>query len=93
MQAGVQLEERDFFLNRFSLDELRILIGAQSPSNFFSWNSPSFKRLQVDRASLSDDQIIDMMLQEPRLIRRPLALVNGELIVETDQLNLLSILP
>jgi arsenate reductase-like glutaredoxin family protein len=69
---------RDFFVDRFSEDELRGIFGDRPASEFFSWVSPSFRKLGVPRDSLSDDQLIALMLEQPRLIRRPLIVVNGE---------------
>ena len=78
------LSERDFFGDRFSECELRHLIGRRSPSDVFSWNSPSFRKLEISRESLSDDGLVAMMLDEPRFIRRPLVQVGDELIVGAD---------
>ena len=85
MQKGVELEERDFFQDRFSGDELRGLIGDTALTELFSWNSPSYKRLGLKREDLGDDQLISMMLEEPRLIRRPLVSVGSKLIVGSDR--------
>ena len=85
MQEGAELEERDFFKDRFSQDELRRLIGDRPPSEFFSWKSPSFRKLGLERASLDDDRLVALMLDEPRLIRRPLFLVGGELVDGRDR--------
>jgi arsenate reductase len=85
LRKGIELEERDFFKERFSEEELRQLIGSRSPSDFLSWNSPSFRKLGLRREELTDDQLIGMMLDEPRLIRRPLIQVGEELIVGTDR--------
>ena len=71
---------RDFFADRFSENEIRVLLGDRTASEFFSWASPSFRRLGVARESLSDDRLIAMMLEQPRHIRRPLIVVNGELL-------------
>ena len=71
---------RDFFADRFSEIEILGLLGDRPVSEFFSWVSPSFRKLGVPRNSLSDDQLIAMMLEQPRLIRRPLIVVNGELL-------------
>ena len=84
-QKGIELDERDFFQERFSEDELRALIGDHLPSDFFSWNSPSFKKLGVSRDALDDDRLIELMVGEPRLIRRPLIQVGSDLIVGTDK--------
>ena len=80
MQEGVELRERDFFDSPFSREELTALIGDRPVRELFSWNSPSFKKLGLQRDELADEQLVDMMLEEPRLIRRPLVAVGDELI-------------
>ena len=84
-QKGIELDERDFFQERFSEKELRALIGDHLPADFFSWNCPSFKKLGVSRDALDDDRLIELMVSEPRLVRRPLIQVGSDLIVGTDK--------
>ena len=84
LQEGVELEERDFFADPLSEQELRDLIGSRPASRVFSWNSPSFKKLGVTREELDDERLIHLMLDGPRLIRRPLVQVGGEVFVGTD---------
>ena len=84
-QAGFELLERDFFKDTFSRDELIEIIGSRNPEEFFSFRSPSFRKLGVEREDLKDDELIDLMLQEPRLIRRPLISGRGMLFVGTDK--------
>ncbi len=79
-QEGVEVEERDFFKEPFSETELRGLLGDDSPGDIFSWRSPSVKKLGLDRDALSDDDLIRLMVEEPRLVRRPL-LDDGRLVV------------
>ena len=74
------MQARDFFSDPFSDDELRRLIGDGPVADFFSWVSPSWRKLDLDRESMDDDRLIEMMLEEPRLIRRPLIAVDGELL-------------
>ena len=38
----------------------------------FNFAGPSFQKLGLDRHTLSDDELIDLMLKEPRLVRRPI---------------------
>jgi arsenate reductase-like glutaredoxin family protein len=84
-QNGIEMEERDFFKERFTEKELRALLGDTSASEIFSWRSPSFRKTGLERENLSEDDLIRMMIEEPRLIRRPLLLVNGKLVVGTDK--------
>ena len=71
---------RDFFKERFTERELRDLLGDRPVSEFFSWASPSFRRLGLDRHAQDSDRLIAMMLEQPRLFRRPLIVVDGELL-------------
>ena len=84
MQAGLEVEERDFFQDPFSEEELRALIGDRSPADIFSWKSPSFRKLDIDRDSLDDDRMIALMLEEPRLIRRPITAIGDTLVIGAD---------
>ena len=80
------MDERDFFADPLSADELREIIGERSAADFFSWRSPSFRKLGVDRASLSEERMIELMVGEPRLIRRPLIRTeDGGLIAGNDK--------
>ena len=85
-QNGVELDERDFFAEPFSAEELRTLIGDAPVSEYFSWRSPSFRKLGLKRDAMSEDQMLELMADEPRLIRRPLIMTpKGTLFVGTDK--------
>ena len=72
--SGVEVEERDFFENAMSQDELRGLVDAIGTDNLFSWRSPSAKQYRERRATVTEDELIEAMLNEPRLIRRPIVI-------------------
>jgi arsenate reductase-like glutaredoxin family protein len=79
-RTDAEVEYRDFFTDPFSEDELRKLLGGRPPSEHFSWNSPSRRKLGIDRDETSEDELIALMLQEPRLIRRPIIEIDSELL-------------
>ena len=81
----METEERDFFQDKFTEGELQELLGGRRVAEVFSWNSPSFKALGRPAESLSDEELVQLMLQEPRLIRRPLVVVNGQLVIGSSQ--------
>ncbi len=87
-QKKVDLEERDFFKDHLSEAELRGLMKGHAASDIFSWRSPSFKALGLDPGSLSDADLVRLMLQEPRLIRRPIVEIGDELIIGADSKKL-----
>jgi arsenate reductase-like glutaredoxin family protein len=53
-------------------------------SEMFNFRSPSFKKIGVDRNKLGDSDLIKLMLQEPRLIRRPLVRIGEEVYFGAD---------
>ncbi len=84
-EKGFETEDRDFFQDKLSETELRQLIEGRKPADLFSWNSPSFKALGRPAESLSEDEMVQLMLDEPRLIRRPLVVVNGQMVIGGSQ--------
>ncbi len=71
MQKKLDLSERDFFKNPFNREEIEKLLAGRPASDMFNVRSPSFKKLGLEREKLGDAEMVDLMLQEPRLIRRP----------------------
>ena len=82
MQKGYQLEERDFFKDTFSEGEIRELAAlAGGVSEIFARRSPSLKKLGLAGQELSEDEMVRLMLQEPRLVRRPVVRRGDRLLV------------
>ncbi len=53
-------------------------------SEMFSFKSPSFKVLELDQAKLSDNDLINLMFKEPRLIRRPVVKIGRNVYFGAD---------
>jgi len=78
LQKNVQIHDRDFFKNPFARSEIEDLLQGKPAAEMFNFRSPSFKKLNVEREKLSDENLMDLMLQEPRLIRRPVVKIGGK---------------
>ncbi|HIN37317.1 MAG TPA: hypothetical protein EYM77_06660 [Dehalococcoidia bacterium] len=81
MQNGLEVTDRDFFKETFSESEIRELAAMVGTENIFARRSPSLKKLSLVDKELSDDEMVNLMLQEPKLVRRPLIKVGGKLMV------------
>ena len=81
MQNGLEVTDRDFFKETFSELEIRELAAMAGTENIFARRSPSLKKLSLADKELSDDEMVKLMLQEPKLIRRPLIKVGDKLMV------------
>ncbi|PKN87171.1 MAG: arsenate reductase [Deltaproteobacteria bacterium HGW-Deltaproteobacteria-1] len=84
MQKKVEINERDFFKTPFTRAEINALLQKKAASVMFSFRSPSFKSLGLDQAKLKDNDLIDLMLKEPRLIRRPIVKIGGNVYFGAD---------
>ncbi len=87
------MKERDFFKDAFSEPELRALLGDTPASEIFSWRSPSVKKMGLDKDSLGEDDLIRLMLEEPRLVRRPRIRKGARLVVGTDKRAMAELFP
>ena len=58
----------------------------------FNFRSPSFKALGMDREKLDNDQLIGLMLKEPRLVRRPIVRIGSDVHFGADTKRLTEIL-
>ena len=84
MQNGLSVSERDYFKEPFTEDELRQLIaevGEPGVSAMFASRSPSLKKMGLNPAELSDARKVSLMLEEPRLVRRPIVRLGDRLII------------
>ncbi len=51
----------------------------------FNFRSPSFKQLGLAREKLSDSELIELMLKEPRLVRRPIVRIGDKVYFSADR--------
>jgi len=75
------LEERDFFKDPFTEQEIRELAKDVGAAQIFARRSPSLKQMGLADQELTDEKMLELMLQEPRLVRRPLVNLEGQLLV------------
>jgi len=88
----VEINDRDFFKEPFTRAEIEALLQGKSASEMFSFRSPSFKELGLNQDKLSDDDLIRLMLKEPRLIRRPVVKIGKKVYFGADTKMLSDIL-
>ena len=81
--------ERDFFKEPFAEEELRELTQLASVTEVFSWRSPTAKKLGENLGTSDDGGLIGLMLEEPRLIRRPMIQIGSKLIIGASQKDVL----
>lgn len=88
----MEVKERDFFKEPFTRSEIDELLRSKAASEMFSFRSPRFKALGLNQKKLADQDLIDLMLQEPRLIRRPMVRIGKKIYFGADSKMLAQIL-
>jgi arsenate reductase-like glutaredoxin family protein len=84
LQKKGELNERDFFKKPFSPEEIENLLQGRPASEMFSFRSPSFKKMRLNREKLKDKEMLELMLKEPRLIRRPVVQIGKKVYFGAD---------
>ena len=77
----MELEERDYFKEPFSEQEILNLAAPVGLSELFARRSPSLKKMGLAGQELPDAEMLKLMLQEPRLIRRPLVKIGANMLI------------
>jgi len=88
----MEINDRDFFRQPFTRAEIEELLQGRPPADMFSFRSPSFRALKTDQINLDDNDLIDLMLKEPRLIRRPIVKIGKNVYFGTDNKMLAELL-
>lgn len=79
---GADYEVREYFKQKVTRNELDNLLNTTGlkVSDILSTRSNPYKQGNLAEKNLSDDELLDMMTEEPRLIKRPI-LVSGSNVV------------
>ncbi len=88
----MKVNDRDFFKNPFSHAEIEDLLQGRPASEMFNFRSPSFKTLGAERDKLTNKELIEHMLKEPRLIRRPVVRIGTDVYFGADSKFLATII-
>ena len=78
MQNDFELTERDYFKEPLNEAEIREMAALAGIDQIFARRSPSLKQMGLANQDLSEDEMINLMLQEPKLVRRPLIRVGAQ---------------
>ena len=81
LQKGLEVAERDFFKEPLSAGELEELAELAPLSELFAWRSPSLKQLGLTGRELAEEELRRLMLEEPRLMRRPVIRRGDRLVI------------
>lgn len=83
LQSGAAWQSRDFFKDRFTGDELATMLdrAGLTPSDVLSRRSKVYKARRTELEGLASDALLDLMIEEPTLLRRPVVVGDGRVVV------------
>ena len=93
VKKGVPFVERELFKDPLSEAEIRELLGDRPASELLSTRSPRYKAMGLDIQTMSDDACLQVMAQEPYLIRRPTFKIGKDLVIGMDAKRLETLIP
>jgi arsenate reductase (glutaredoxin) len=84
-ELEVELDERDYAKQPLTTAELKELFNAADPRDYINPKSPAFKAMSLKHKSLTVEQALKLMTQEPNLIKRPLTIHGPTIIAGFDR--------
>ena len=83
--AGANLEFRDLNKERLTAAELGHLIGRRDYKLFLNARNELYRRRNMGEKPPSRAEALKLMAQEPNLIRRPVVICGGQIVLGFDE--------
>ncbi len=73
-ESGVDYEKIDYFVEPLGEEKLRDLIGKMriAPRELLRTNEPAYRELKLGQRTLTDEEIIRLLVEYPELLQRPI---------------------
>jgi Spx/MgsR family transcriptional regulator len=84
-RRGYQLNYRDLWEEPLSVGELEKLIGPRDHTEFLNTHSEAYREKNLAENPPTRREAIRMMAKEPRLIRRPVIVAGGRVVLGFDE--------
>jgi arsenate reductase (glutaredoxin) len=88
---GIPLDFRDLGKDRLTVDELETLIGERDYKEFLNTRNELYRQKNMKENPPSRSEAIRMMAAEPNLIRRPVLIAGGRIIIGFDEKGMASL--
>ncbi len=84
---GVDYDVREYFKEPFTREELESVLerAGQQPSDLVATRSVPYRTQRLAEQGLPDDELLERMLAEPRLVQRPILITEDEVLVGFDR--------
>lgn len=82
-EAGIDFEKVNYYIEPFSKKKLSELLKKMEmrPSELLRKNEEAYKRLKSKIEKLSEDEILNLMIENPDLVQRPIIEIGNKAIL------------
>jgi len=91
-ELGVELDERNYAKQHLSIDELKEIFKGADPRDYINPKSPAFKTMGLRGKTLTPEDALRLMAEEPNLLKRPLIIVGRTMVAGFDRERLREVL-
>lgn len=91
-EAGCTLLVHDLLNHGLTKEEISLYLQDKEVAAWFNPNAPKIKKGEIDPVSFSAEEALELLFQEPILIRRPLISIKGEKMCGFDSEKIESLL-
>jgi len=83
--AGHQVVAKDILTETWQAERLRAFFGELAVRDWFNYSAPAIKLGEIEPDTVTEQEALALMLQNPLLIRRPLMQVGDDVMAGFDQ--------
>lgn len=94
-EHGLEYEEQNIFHDPLTKEEIKeiLMLTDEGTEEIISYRSQAYKNLDVDFDTLSMTELLDLFIEEPSLIRRPIIMDDRRLQVGYNEEEIRMFLP
>ena len=85
LEKGAELDEHDLGKERLTVEQLDALIGPRSYLDFLNPRNELYRQRKMRENPPARDEALKLMAQEPNLIRRPIVIRSGQMVLGYDE--------
>ena len=85
LEKGVEFDEHDLGQDRLTAEQLDALIGKRSYLDFLNTRNEMYRERKMKEHPPTREEALKLMAQEPNLIRRPIVIRGGQMVLGFDE--------
>jgi Spx/MgsR family transcriptional regulator len=85
LEAGAELDEHDLGKNRLTAEQLDDLISQRNYLDFLNTRNELYRQMNMKQNPPARKEALELMAKEPNLIRRPIVIRGGQMVLGFDE--------